>query len=125
MELAGSIVTGLVGVIHIYIVVLESFWWSRMVKVFGVPRDQRDNQLLKTTVQNQGAYNAVLVAGLFWALAHPDPAIAFQLKLFFLGAVAAMGTVGAVTANVRILFVQTIPAGLGLGLVLAAGTGSL
>ncbi len=121
MLLAANIVTGLVAAIHVYILVLESFWWSRAVKVFAVPRDQRDNPLLKTAFQNQGAYNGVLAAGLFWALAHPDPAMGFQLKLFFLGAVAAMGLVGAATADTKILFVQTIPAALGMGLVAAAG----
>jgi putative membrane protein len=38
---------------------------------------------------NQGLYNGFLAAGLFWSLIHPDPAFAYQIKLFFLGAVGA------------------------------------
>lgn len=121
MALLATALTALVGLLHVWILVLESFWWSRAVRVFGVPRDQRDNALLRTAFQNQGAYNGVLAAGLFWGLLHPDPATAFQLKLFFLAAVFAMGVVGAVTANVRILFVQAIPAFLAAMCVLTAG----
>lgn len=100
--------------IHVYIVILEGFWWSRATKVFGVPKERRDDRMLRSMLQNQGAYNGVLVAGLGWGLLHPDPAVGLQLRLFFLGAVAAMGIVGAITADKRILAVQTLPAALAM-----------
>jgi putative membrane protein len=121
MQIAANVVVGLIAAVHVYILVLEMFLWGRAVRVFGVPRDQRDNSLLRTMLQNQGVYNGFLAAGLIWGLLHPDPSFGMQLQLFFLGCVAVAGIVGAATANVRILFVQTIPAAVGLGLVLLAG----
>lgn len=59
---------------------------------------------------NQGAYNGFLAAGLIWGLVHPDPAFAWQIKLFFLACVAVAGIVGAVTSSRKILFIQTVPA---------------
>ncbi|MCO4747011.1 MAG: DUF1304 domain-containing protein [Proteobacteria bacterium] len=116
MQTAALIATGLIGLLHVWILVLEMFLWSRAVKVFAVPRDQRDNVLLQTAFKNQGAYNGFLAAGCFWACAHPNSAFQLQLALFFLGCVAVAGVVGAVTANVRILFVQTVPAVIAMGL---------
>ncbi|MEO0601824.1 MAG: DUF1304 domain-containing protein [Myxococcota bacterium] len=118
MQVAASVVVGLIAALHVYILVLEMFLWSRAVRVFAVPRDRRDDPLLRTMLQNQGIYNGFLAAGLIWGLAHPDPVVGTQLQLFFLGCVAVAGLVGAATANVRILFVQTIPALVGLALVL-------
>jgi putative membrane protein len=121
VQLAADIVTGLIGLLHVYIVVLEMFLWSRAVKVFGIKGDDRDNPRIKVLFQNQGIYNAFLAAGLFWGLAHPDPAVGFQLKLFFTACVAVAGIVGAATANTRILFVQTVPAVIAIVLLIIAG----
>ena len=96
--------------IHVYIVILEGFLWSRATKVFAIPKDRRDDPMLRTLFQNQGAYNGILVAGLAWGLLHPDPAVGLHLRLFFLGCVALMGVVGAITSSKRILAVQTAPA---------------
>ncbi|MEM9556784.1 MAG: DUF1304 domain-containing protein [Acidobacteriota bacterium] len=112
MELAAQVLTALVALIHAYILVLEMFLWSRAVKVFGVPREHRENALMKTMLKNQGLYNGFLAAGLVWGLLHPDPAIGFQIKLFFLACVAVAGIYGAMTAKVQILFIQTVPAAL-------------
>lgn len=120
MQTAASVVVGLIAALHVYILVLEMFLWGRAVRVFAVPRDQRDNPLLRTMLQNQGIYNGFLAAGLIWGLLHPDPAFSVQLQLFFLGCVFVAGLVGAATANVRILFVQTIPATIGIALLLVA-----
>ena len=40
------------------------------------------------------------------------------IKVFFLGCVLVAGLYGAATANKRILFIQAIPAAIGLALVL-------
>lgn len=75
---------------------------------------------MKTMMKNQGLYNGFLAAGLVWGLLHPDPAIGFQIKLFFLACVAAAGLYGAATAKVQILFIQTLPAAIAAGLLLLA-----
>ena len=121
MQVAADVVVGLIAALHLYILVLEMFWWSRAVRVFGIPKAQRDNPLLRTMLQNQGIYNGFLAAGLAWGLLHPQADIGVQIQLFFLACVFVAGVVGAVTANLRILFVQTVPATFGLVLVWLAG----
>lgn len=114
MKLAADVVVGLVAAIHLYILMLEMFLWNRAVRVFQIPKEHRDNVLMRTMLQNQGLYNGFLATGLIWGLVHPSPVIAFQVKVFFATCVLVAGLYGAVTANVRILFVQTIPAGIAL-----------
>lgn len=120
MEEAANTLVIIVALIHAYILVLEMFLWNRAVKVFGVPREHRDNTLIKTMLKNQGLYNGFLAAGLVWGLFHPDPTIGFQIKLFFLACVAIAGLYGAATAKVQILFIQTLPAAIAAALLFLA-----
>jgi len=110
VSLAADIVIALIAAIHVYILVLESFLWGQAVRVFAIPKVLREEKLLRVMLQNQGLYNGFLAAGLIWGLLHPDPAVGLQLKFFFVGCVAIAGVVGAITAQVRILFIQTVPA---------------
>lgn len=120
MAIVTMVLVGLVALIHIYIVLLEMVWWTtpRGQKAFGLtPEFARETKVLAA---NQGLYNGFLVAGLVWGLVHPDPAVAWQIKLFFLACVAVAGLYGAATASRKILFIQTLPAVLAiLALVLA------
>lgn len=120
MAIVAMVLVGLVALIHIYIVLLEMVWWTtpRGQKAFGLtPEFARETKVLAA---NQGLYNGFLVAGLVWGLVHPDPAVAWQIKLFFLACVAVAGLYGAATASRKILFIQTLPAVLAiLALVLA------
>jgi len=119
MSLAASIVVGLIAALHVYILVLEMFLWNRAVRVFGIAKEHRDNQSMRTMLKNQGLYNGFLAAGLIWGLVHPDASVGLQVQIFFASCVAVAGLYGAATANIRILFVQTVPAALALGLLLA------
>ncbi len=112
---------GLVAALHVYFFVLESVLWGRprINKVFGVSPEQAASAAV--FAKNQGVYNLFLVAGLVWSFVHPDPAVARQLALFFGGCVVIAGVVGGLTANMRILFVQAVPALVGVALTLAAG----
>ena len=120
MAIVTMVLVGLVALIHNYIVLLEMVWWTtpRGQKAFGLtPEFARETKVL---AGNQGLYNGFLVAGLVWGLVHPDPAVAWQIKLFFLACVAVAGLYGAATASRKILFIQTLPAVLAiLALVLA------
>ena len=120
MHIAADVVTGLIGLLHVYILVLEMFLWRRAVKVFAIRGPDRDNPRIRTLFVNQGIYNGFLAAGIGWGLVHPDPGVGWKLKLFFVGCVGVAGIVGAVTANRRILFVQTVPAALAAALLLFA-----
>ncbi|KQU96577.1 DUF1304 domain-containing protein [Devosia sp. Root105] len=104
----GSILTGVIALIHIYILILEMFLWDKPqgMKAFGTtPAFAAET---KTLAANQGLYNGFLAAGLIWGIwlgEAGDP-----IKIFFLLCVAVAGAFGAVTAGRKILFIQTIPA---------------
>ncbi|HTD90700.1 MAG TPA: DUF1304 domain-containing protein, partial [Burkholderiales bacterium] len=70
----------------------------------------------KVLAANQGLYNGFLAAGLFWGLSLG--AGGTSVKVFFLCCVLVAGLYGAATAHRKILFIQAIPAAIGLPLVL-------
>ena len=119
MQIAANIMIGLVAIIHVYILVLEMFLWDgpRGRKAFGLtPEFAKETKALAA---NQGLYNGFLAAGLVWALiADGEPA--FQFAVFFLLCVMVAGVYGALTASKKIIFFQTVPATIGLVLVLLA-----
>ncbi|GAB5506921.1 MAG: DUF1304 domain-containing protein [Rhizobiaceae bacterium] len=116
--LIGNILTGVVAAIHVYIVVLEMVLWDtpRGRKAFGMTPEFSAST--KVLAANQGLYNGFLVAGLVWGLLLGEAG--FAIKMFFLACVAIAGFYGAATVSRKILYVQTIPAGLAL-LALWAG----
>jgi putative membrane protein len=108
----GSIAAGVVAAIHLYILVLEMFLWdtARGRKAFGTTEAfARESKVLAA---NQGLYNGFLAAGLIWGIwlgEAGDP-----VKTFFLLCVAVAGIYGAVTVNLRIALIQTVPAVIAL-----------
>lgn len=120
MALAARIVTALVGLLHLYILVLEMFLWQteRGFAAFGTTAEYA--AMTATFAGNQGLYNGFLAVGLLWGAFHKNPAFAVQLRLFFLGCVAVAGIYGAATVKTSILFIQTAPAAVGIALVLLA-----
>ncbi|UTH74676.1 DUF1304 domain-containing protein [Chromobacterium sp. IIBBL 290-4] len=108
-------VVALVALLHVYFLVLEMFLWDKPLgmKTFRLTSQRaRDTKALAA---NQGLYNGFLAAGLLWGLWLG--AAGFQIKLFFLGCVLVAGVFGALTVNRRILFVQGLPAALGMVLL--------
>ena len=108
----GSILTGVIALIHIYILILEMFLWDKPqgMKAFGTTPAFAEES--KTLAANQGLYNGFLAAGLIWGIwlgEAGDP-----VKTFFLLCVAVAGAYGAATLSMRILYVQTVPAVLAL-----------
>lgn len=118
MEIALKIVIGLVAFIHVYILWFEMFAWeSRGPKVFGgFPKDLFAPT--KAMAANQGLYNGFLAAGLIWTFFICDTPWRDNIALFFLGCVAIAGIYGALTASKKIIFVQTMPAAIGILLIL-------
>ncbi|MCD4501027.1 DUF1304 domain-containing protein [Chromobacterium vaccinii] len=115
MSLAADIVVVLVALLHVYFLILEMFLWDKPLgmKTFRLTLERaRDTKVLAA---NQGLYNGFLAAGLAWGLW--QGAFGFQIKLFFLACVLAAGAFGAATVNRRILFVQALPAALGIALL--------
>lgn len=118
--LVARILIGLVLLIHVYIVLLETVLFRRRGgKVFGLSPEQV--VLMAPAMSNQGCYNGFLAAALAVGLLHPDPAVAHAFAVFGLACVAVAGVWGAVTVQKRILLVQTVPAVLALGALMFAG----
>jgi putative membrane protein len=118
MALAANVVVALIALLHVYILVLEMFMWEspRARKAFGTTPEFAAQS--KVLAANQGLYNGFLGAGLFWGLWLGDAG--FGVKVFFLLCVLVAGVYGAATANKRILFVQAVPAAVGLVLLVLA-----
>ena len=118
MNIAISILIGLVALIHCYILWLEMFaWTTRGRKVFkNFPADLFDKT--KTLAANQGLYNGFLAAGLIWTFFIDNAAWKLNVALFFLGCVLVAGIYGALTADKKIFFVQAFPALIAIVLIL-------
>jgi putative membrane protein len=118
MEIAIQLIIGLVAFIHLYILWFEMFAWeSRGPRVFkNFPKDLFPPT--KAMAANQGLYNGFLAAGLIWTFFICDIAWRDNVALFFLACVAIAGLYGTFTADKKILFVQTVPAMIGILLVL-------
>lgn len=116
MHAAANIVVGLVAFIHLYILVLEMFLWEKPagLRAFGLTREFAAAS--RVLAANQGLYNGFLAAGLIWGLF----AGYIDVQRFFLGCVVVAGVYGAMTANIRILWVQAAPAAAGLVLLAIA-----
>ncbi|MEX8191735.1 DUF1304 domain-containing protein [Comamonas guangdongensis] len=115
MSLVSSIAVAAVALIHLYILVLEMFLWTRPAgrKAFGLtPEFAEQTRVLGA---NQGLYNGFLAAGLIYGLVQGASGLAFQA--FFLICVLVAGVFGAVTASRKILVVQAIPAAFALVLL--------
>jgi len=117
MLLLAQIVTGVVALIHVYIVLLETVLFnSRGRRVFGLSREHAD--IVRPAMSNQGCYNGFLVAALVVGFVHPDPAVGRAFTVFGLACVAVAGVWGGVTVKRTILLIQTAPAVIALALTL-------
>lgn len=118
MSIAADIVIALVALMHIYFLVLEMFLWDKPagLKAFGQTLEAA--KASKVLAANQGLYNGFLAAGLIWGLSLG--AAGTSIKVFFLGCVLVAGVYGAVTASRKILFVQALPAAVGLALLMGS-----
>lgn len=119
LSTAAAIVVGLIALLHIYILVLEMFLWDKPAgqRAFGMSAEKA--KATKVLGANQGLYNGFLAAGLLWGLWLGGD-FGRQVQVFFLLCVLAAGVFGAMTASRKILFIQAVPAVIGLLLVFAA-----
>ena len=118
MHVIADAIVLLVLLLHVYILVLEMFLWDKPTGRRAFRLTPEFARASKALAANQGLYNGFLAAGLAWGLsrgASGDP-----LKVFFLGCVLVAGVYGSLTASRKILFIQALPAALGLLLLLAS-----
>jgi putative membrane protein len=111
-----NIVVGLIALVHIYILVLEMFLWDKPAGLRAFDQTREAATASKVLAANQGLYNGFLAAGLFWGLSLGATGTA--VKVFFLCCVLVAGLYGAATASRKILYVQAVPAAIGLVLLL-------
>lgn len=116
MKLVADILLGLIAVLHVWILVLEMFLWTKPfgLKTFGQSLEKAEAS--KVLAANQGLYNGFLAAGLVWGLLSGDGAV----QLFFVLCVLIAGIYGGLTAKRSILYVQALPALLALIALLAS-----
>lgn len=108
------ILTGITGVLHFGFMFLEMYLWTRpaALKIFRLTQDQAQSSAVLAS--NQGLYNGLLGAGLFWSLTRQPAEWAHQAQFFFFSSVVVAGIYGALTVNRRIFWVQAFPALLGI-----------
>jgi putative membrane protein len=119
IPMTNALLTALVVVIaieHFWFLVLEMFLWTRPIGLRTFRNSPEFARQSATLAANQGLSNGFLAVGLLWGAFHPHPHVAFQLRVFFLACVAVAGVYGAITVSKRILYVQAVPALLGLAL---------
>jgi putative membrane protein len=112
---AANVVVALIGLVHVYILVLEMFLWDKPAGLRAFGQTQAAATATKVLAANQGLYNGFLAAGLFWGLSLGTAGT--SVKVFFLCCVLVAGLYGAATASKKILYIQAIPAAIGLALI--------
>ena len=118
MAVAANIVIALIALLHLWFLVLEMFLWTKPAgrRAFGLTAEFAEQS--KALAANQCLYNGFLAAGLVWGLSLGSNG--FSVKLFFLGCVLVAGIFGGLTASRKILWIQALPAAIGLALILLA-----
>ena len=115
MQTIANIVVALIAVLHVYILVLEMFLWDKPAGMRAFRQTKESAAATKVLAANQGLYNGFLAAGLLWGAL--SGAAGYEIKIFFLSCVFIAGVYGALTASRKIIFIQSVPALLGLVLV--------
>jgi putative membrane protein len=113
MNIIANIVIAVIALLHVGFLVLEMFLWTKPygLKTFGMTREVAASSA--TLAANQGLYNGFLAAGLVWGLVSGMASV----KIFFLVCVLIAGVYGGLTAKRSILYLQALPALIGLILV--------
>ncbi|KTF34059.1 DUF1304 domain-containing protein [Xanthomonas vesicatoria] len=113
MSLFAIIAGILVGLLHVYILVLEMALWTHPLGLKTFRNTREKAEATRVLAANQGLYNGFLAAGLLWG------ALSARVDVlsFFLGCVVVAGCYGGYSVNRRIFFVQALPALIALALV--------
>ena len=118
MSTAANVVIAVVALIHVYILVLEMFLWEKPAGLRAFGQTKEAARASRVLAANQGLYNGFLAAGLGWGLLLGQSGTG--VRIFFLACVLVAGLYGAATASRKILYVQAIPAAMGLALTALA-----
>ena len=113
MSIAANVVIAVIALLHLWFLILEMFLWTKPSgrRAFGTTAEFAERS--KALAANQGLYNGFLAAGLVWGLCLGGAA-SFNVKVFFLACVLVAGIFGGLTASRKILWIQALPAAIGL-----------
>ena len=100
----------LVGLLHLWFMVLEMFLWTRPAGLKTFRNTPERAESTKVLAGNQDLYNGFLAAGLLYAAVTGSR----EFAVFFLLCVVAAGLYGAWSVSRRIFYVQALPALLAL-----------
>ena len=114
MLLLAQILVALVALLHVYILVLEMFLWTKPQGLRTFRNTPEKAETTRLLAANQGLYNGFLAAGLFWGLFTAQ----WNVVVFFLSCVIVAALYGAYSVIKRIFFVQGVPAIAALAAVL-------
>ena len=114
MLLFAQILVALVALLHVYILVLEMFLWTKPQGLRTFRNTPEKAETTRVLAANQGLYNGFLAAGLFLGLFTAQ----WNVVVFFLSCVIVAALYGAYSVNKRIFFVQGVPAIAALAAVL-------
>ena len=118
MSFCALVFVWLVAAIHVLAAFVEMFAWKiRGPSIFPAWPDEMFEQT-RPLAFNQGLYNLFLVVGLVWSVFIAEPVWQRQVATVFLSFVAIAGIVGAASVSAKTLLVQTVPALIGLALVI-------
>ena len=120
MGMAANIIIVIVGLLHVYFLVLEMFLWAKPLGLKTFRNTPEKAEITKVLAANQGLYNGFLASGLLWSVFAPSPRPAIQLRMFFLCCVSVAGIFGGITVRPTLFFVQGLPALITLALVLVS-----
>jgi putative membrane protein len=110
MTVITNLILIVIAILHLGFLGLEMFFWKHPLgrKIFGMTKEVSESSA--TLAANQGLYNGFLAAGLIWGVVSGE----FSVKLFFLVCVLIAGIYGGFTAKRSILYIQALPALIGL-----------
>lgn len=113
MIIVANLVIVIIAILHVAFLVLEMFLWNHPIgrKTFRMTQEVSESSA--TLAANQGLYNGFLAAGLIWGLLSGE----LPVKLFFLTCVLIAGIFGGITARRSILYIQAVPALIGIALL--------
>ncbi len=117
MSTIANIVIAIIALMHVWFLILEMFLWDKPIgrRAFGLTAEFAAQS--KVLAANQGLYNGFLAAGLIWGLLLGNVE-GTHVKIFFLACVLIAGLYGGFTATRKVLWIQALPAAIGLALVL-------
>jgi putative membrane protein len=106
----------IIALLHFWFLVLEMFLWTKPIGLKTFRLTPEFARASKSLAANQGLYNGFLAAGLLWGLIKGDAGR--HVQMFFLSCVVVAGIYGAYSVSRKILFVQALPAGVAVLMLL-------